>query len=179
MSTNTESQSIDIIDAHAYIHAMSPRSKITSLRLVRETTVPAADASKQVRGPGDVARIMAPLAGIELGEVLWLLPLNAQHRLIGGPIVITRGLVNQSPVHAREVFRAAIAAGAVAVVVVHNHPSGDPTPSADDIRVTRELHAAGLLLDIPVLDHVIVGAAAAYRSLAELGCLRLTAARTP
>jgi len=103
---------------------MRHRSKISSVRLVRETTVPLVDAPTHVRSPQDVARLMSPLAAIELGEVLWVLALNTQHRLLGGPIVVTRGLVNQSPVHAREVFRAAIAAGAVEVVLVHNHPSG-------------------------------------------------------
>jgi len=158
---------------------MRHRSKISSVRLVRETTVPLVDAPTHVRSPQDVARLMSPLAAIELGEVLWVLALNTQHRLLGGPIVITRGLVNQSPVHAREVFRAAIAAGAVEIVLVHNHPSGDPSPSADDLRVTRELHAAGILLDIPVLDHVIVGGHGAFRSLAELGCLRCESAPAP
>ena len=119
-----------------------------------------------------MVELMAPLAAIEPGEVLWILALNSQHRVLGGPIVVTRGLVNSSPIHAREVFRAAIAAGAVTIVLVHNHPSGDPTPSADDLRVTRELLAAGVLLDIPVLDHVIVGDEGAFRSLAEMGCLR-------
>ena len=148
------------------------RSRISSLRLVRETTVPATHAPTHVSGPRAVVELMAPLAAIEPGEVLWILALNSQHRVLGGPIVVTRGLVNSSPIHAREVFRAAIAAGAVAIVLVHNHPSGDPTPSADDLRVTRELHAAGVLLDIPVLDHVIVGDSGTFRSLAEMGCLQ-------
>ena len=150
---------------------MRRRSRISGLRLVREMSVPITDAPIHVSGPRDVLRLMAPLAALEPGEVLWVLALNAQHRVLSDPIVVTRGLVNQSPIHAREVFRAAIAAGAVAVVLVHNHPSGDPTPSVDDVRVTRDLHAAGVLLDIPLLDHVIVGHGGAFRSLAEMGCL--------
>jgi DNA repair protein RadC len=150
---------------------MRRRSYITSLRLVRETTVPATEPPAHVRGPCDVVRLMAPLAAIEPAEVLWVIALNAQHRILGGPIVITRGLLDSSPVHAREVFRAAIAAGAAAIVLVHNHPSGDPSPSSD-VRVTRELRDAGNLLEIPVLDHVIVGGTGAFQSLAEIGDLR-------
>jgi hypothetical protein len=82
--------------------------------------------------------------------------LDAQHRL-HRDVTVTRGLLNSSLVHPREVFREAIAECAAAVVLVHNHPSGDPTPSADDRAVTDQLVAAGRLLDIPVHDHVIVG----------------------
>ena len=76
------------------------------------------------------------------------------------------GLLNSSPVHAREVFREAIAEAAAAIVLVHNHPSGDPTPSADDVRVTAEMVAAGRVVDIPVFDHVIIGRGC-HVSLAE------------
>ena len=89
---------------------------------------------------------------------------------MSGPTVITRGILNASLVHPREVFQAAILAGAAAVILVHNHPSGDPTPSADDRVVTDQLVAAGRLLDVPVHDHVIVGRGR-YTSFAEAGLL--------
>src|SRR5947199_97142 len=73
-------------------------------------------------------------------------------------------------VHPREVFRAAIAEAAAGIIVVHNHPSGDATPSADDRAVTRQLVDAGRLLDLPVYDHVIVGGDR-YVSFAEAGLL--------
>lgn len=95
--------------------------------------------------------------------------LDAQHRL-ERDVLVTRGLLNASLVHPREVFREAIAERAAAVVLVHNHPSGDPTPSADDRAVTEQLVAAGRLLDIPVHDHVIVGRGR-YVSFAEAGLL--------
>jgi DNA repair protein RadC len=69
---------------------------------------------------------------------------------------VTRGLLDSSLVHPREVFRAAIAEAAAGVILIHNHPSGDPTPSAEDRSVTAQLVAAGRLLDLPVYDHVIV-----------------------
>src|SRR3989449_10547191 len=85
-------------------------------------------------------------------------------------LLITRGILNSSLVHPREVFRGAIAEAAAGIIVVHNHPSGDPTPSADDRAVTRQLVDAGRLLDVPVYDHVIVGGAH-YVSFAEAGLL--------
>ena len=71
--------------------------------------------------------------------------------------MITRGTVDASLVHPREVFREAVASGASAVILVHNHPSGDPAPSGEDRAVTRQMVRAGQTLGLPVLDHVIVG----------------------
>ncbi|MBM4194505.1 MAG: DNA repair protein RadC [Gemmatimonadetes bacterium] len=90
------------------------------------------------------------------------------HRRFMRDIVITRGILNSSLVHPREVFREAIAERAAAIILVHNHPSGDPTPSSDDVKITRQLIAAGDLIGIPVLDHVIVGKGR-YRSLHDSG----------
>jgi DNA repair protein RadC len=106
-------------------------------------------------------------------ETLQVLLLNTRRRLIRVE-EIADGTVDTLLVHAREVFRAAIAANASAIVLAHNHPSGDPTPSEADIKVTRDLIRAGQLLKIEVLDHVILGRAAEgrakeYTSLRELG----------
>jgi len=86
-------------------------------------------------------------------------------------LLITRGILNSSLVHPREVFRAAIAEAAAGIIVVHNHPSGDPTPSADDRAVTRQLVDAGRVLDVPVYDHVVIGGGERYVSFAEAGLL--------
>jgi len=106
-------------------------------------------------------------------ETLQVLLLNTRRRLIRVE-EIAEGTVDTLLVHAREVFKAAIAANASAIVLAHNHPSGDPTPSEADIRVTRDLIRAGQLLKIDVLDHVIMGRATSGRSkdfcsLRELG----------
>jgi len=106
-------------------------------------------------------------------ETLQVLLLNTRRRLIRVE-EIADGTVDTLLVHAREVFRPAIAANASAIVLVHNHPSGDPTPSEADIKVTRDLIRAGQLLKIDVLDHVIIGRATperakGYVSLRELG----------
>ena len=99
--------------------------------------------------------------------------LNTRRR-IKGHILISTGTLDTILVHPREVFKCAIAANAAALVLAHNHPSGDPSPSEADIKVTRDLIRAGQLLTIEVLDHVIIGKATAerprdYVSLRELG----------
>ena len=106
-------------------------------------------------------------------ETLQVLLLNTRQRLIR-VVEISNGTVDTLLVHAREVFRAAISANASAIVLAHNHPSGDPTPSDADIKVTRDLIRAGHLLKIDVLDHIILGRATVertkdYSSLKELG----------
>jgi DNA repair protein RadC len=118
-----------------------------------------------MRSPLDVVAMLGPrLADLSVEE-LHVVVLDSQHRMVRDAVV-SRGLLNSSPVHAREVFREAIAEAAAAIVLVHNHPSGDPTPSADDVRVTAEMVAAGRVVDIPVFDHVIIGRGC-HVSLAE------------
>jgi DNA repair protein RadC len=106
-------------------------------------------------------------------ETLQVLLLNTRHKLIRVE-EISDGTIDTLLVHPREVFRSAIASNAAAIVLVHNHPSGDPTPSQADITVTRDLIRAGQLLKIEVIDHVIIGRmtnerAKDYSSLRELG----------
>lgn len=155
------------------------RTKLTTLRLVKLVPEGAFnapsdfpfDSRPKFRSPRDVYEFMRPFCEREVAESFWVLALNSQHALIGrGPAVITRGILNSSLVHPREVFLAAIAASAAALILVHNHPSGDPTPSADDRVVTDQLVSAGRILDIPVHDHLIIGQGR-YVSFAEAGLL--------
>ncbi len=99
-----------------------------------------------------------------------MLLLDGRHRLIAtGEVSV--GTLTASLVHPREVFRDAIRNAASALVLVHNHPSGDPTPSSDDLDITRRLSEVGELVGIRVLDHVIVGDGV-FTSLADRGLLR-------
>jgi len=98
-----------------------------------------------------------------------LLALVSQSRVLRD-VLVTRGLLNSSLVHPREVFRAAIAEAAAGIIVVHNHPSGDPTPSPEDRSVTKQLVEAGRLLDLPLYDHVIL-AGDRFLSFATAGLL--------
>jgi DNA repair protein RadC len=92
--------------------------------------------------------------------------------------LVSLGTVDTSLVHPREVFRAACVTAAASVIVAHHHPSGDPTPSAEDVRVTKQLVAAGQVLGIPVLDHLVIGdpavMAPGYVSLRDKGYLNFT-----
>jgi DNA repair protein RadC len=122
-----------------------------------------------MRSPRDVYAVFSPRLEDLPVEEFHVAVLDSQHRL-ERDVTVTRGILNSSLVHPREVFREAIAERAAAVILVHNHPSGDPTPSADDRLVTEQLAAAGRLLDIPVHDHVIIGRGR-YTSFAESGLL--------
>jgi DNA repair protein RadC len=123
----------------------------------------------RIREPEDVFRLLASrLRDLEVEE-FHLLALDSQSQ-VRREVLVTRGLLNSSLVHPREVFRAAIAEAAAGIIVVHNHPSGDPTPSAEDRAVTRQLAEAGRLLDVPLYDHVIV-AGDRYLSFAAAGLL--------
>jgi DNA repair protein RadC len=123
--------------------------------------------------PENVAALLRDQNLVKPVETLQVLLLNTRRRLIR-VVEISDGTVDTLLVHAREVFRAAIAANAAGLVLAHNHPSGDPTPSEADIKVTRDLIRAGQLLKIDVLDHVILGRRTTDRprdfvSLRELG----------
>lgn len=106
----------------------------------------------------DAARIARPVMRLSEQETFVVLCLTVRNTLIGEPHVIAIGTLTSVEVHPRDVFRAAIAANAAGIVVLHNHPSGDPTPSAEDVELTRRLKACGDLLSIPVVDHVVVTA---------------------
>jgi DNA repair protein RadC len=116
-----------------------------------------------VRNPEEAALALRETARPLDHECFWALPLDAKNRLKGSPQEITKGLLDASLVHPREVFKTAIQFGCAKLVVVHNHPSGDPTPSAEDVRVTRQLIQAGQVVGIEVLDHIILGKRGAER----------------
>lgn len=105
------------------------------------------------------------MAGYEV-ENLWVLLADMKNRLINIQKIYT-GTLNASTVRVSELFRPAIEQNAASIVIVHNHPSGDPTPSTEDINLTRAVVQAGTLLDIPLLDHVIVGGHQRYLSMRQ------------
>ena len=131
------------------------------------------EESPLLDNPETIVRLLRAKNLVKDVETLQVLLLNTRRRLIRVE-EITNGTVDTLLVHAREVFRSAISANASAIVLAHNHPSGDPTPSEADIKVTRDLIRAGQLLKIDVLDHVILGRKSEtrqkdYASLRELG----------
>lgn len=133
--------------------------------LVRERAI---DGDKIV-GPADVARVAGPLFdGLDREQFVVLL-LNTRNRVIGSNVV-SLGTLDASIVHPRETFKAAVILGASAIIMVHNHPSGDPTPSREDLAITKRMVKAGEVLGIAVLDHVILGEGCHF-SLKEGGML--------
>ncbi len=129
--------------------------------------------SPQLTSPEAVADLLREENRLYEVENFQVLLLNVRRRLIGLER-ISQGTLDSLLVHPREVFKAAITANAAAILLVHNHPSGDPTPSESDIRITRDLIRAGQLLKIEVLDHIIIGRKTMERpkdflSLREMG----------
>ena len=154
------------------VHGVGPARAVSihaALELGRRMAAEAREDGAPVRSPRDVVEVFGPRLEDLPVEEFHVAVLDSQHRL-ERDITVTRGILNSSLVHPREVFREAIAERAAAVILVHNHPSGDPTPSADDSQVTEQLVAAGRLLDIPVHDHIIIGRGR-YTSFAEAGLL--------
>jgi DNA repair protein RadC len=138
-----------------------------SIEMARRLVDEPLELGQPIRSPKDIQRhFRTRLRGLRR-ESFHVLLLDGRHRLISTDEVSV-GTLTASLVHPREVFREAIRAAAAALVLVHNHPSGDPTPSAEDRSVTDRLRAAGRLLGIRVLDHVIV-TAASYFSFREDG----------
>lgn len=110
----------------------------------------------RVRTPADVAERLVPEMGHLDREELVVCLLNTRNVVLGRSTVYVGNLAG-SPVRVGEVFREAVRRQAAAVIVVHNHPSGDPSPSGDDLRITADLADAGRLLDIELLDHLVIG----------------------
>jgi DNA repair protein RadC len=140
-----------------------------SLELGRRMAAEHRAEATPIGSPRDIVAVFGPRLEDLPVEEFHVAVLDAQHRL-ERDVTITRGILNSSLVHPREVFREAIAERSAAIILVHNHPSGDPAPSLDDRTITGQLVAAGRLLDIPVHDHVIIGRNR-YTSFAEAGLL--------
>ncbi len=128
---------------------MKYSTAMIQLPLVREST------GQKIIQPAEVFELCKDLQGLAQ-ECFQVLTLNSQNELIDRHM-ITLGLVNASLVHPREVFRAAVTDSAAAIILVHNHPSGGTSPSAEDIRITKRLIKAGAVMGIAIADHIIIG----------------------
>ena len=123
----------------------------------------------KITGPESIFSFYEPRLSHLTREVFFTLILNSANRLLG-QVKVSEGILNASLVHPREVFRVAILESAASIILLHNHPSGEVSPSCDDKKITRRIVEAGLLMDIPVLDHVIIGQKR-YFSFREQGLL--------
>ena len=129
---------------------------VAALELGRRTLAHAPSARLRIRGPEDAAAYLMPRFGSRGVEHFGIMLLDAKCRVIR-TAVLAVGTLNGTIVEPRDVFREAAIGGAAAIVIFHNHPSGDPTPSPADVALTRRLVAAGSLLGIEVVDHLILG----------------------
>jgi len=152
--------------------ALTEKTKQYRIPVYRVTLVREGSLSQQhrpqIRDSVDAAQVVAAYLADADREHLVVLLLNAKNRLIGINTVSV-GCLTTSLAHPREIFKPAIVANAAAVIVGHNHPSGDPAPSAEDTRLSKRLQAAGELLGIRVLDHIITGEVGRWYSFQDDG----------
>jgi len=129
--------------------------------MVKEAT------EEKLNSPSKIYKIMQGEAKIDR-ECVWVLHMNSKLKLIEKELV-SMGTLDAAPVHPREVFKKAILNSSSSIIVVHNHPSGDPTPTGEDMMVAKRLRQAGEILDIPVKDFLVISSKG-YTSFAEEGC---------
>ena len=155
--TNLAQAAPEELEAETGMGPVKAQVLAAALEIARRLSEESTPRGYRVKAPEDAACLLREEARALECEVFWVLLLDAKNMLKGRPVEITRGLLDASLVHPREVFRPAIRAASAAAVLVHNHPSGDPTPSAEDLRITKQLAEAGRVLDIKVLDHIVLG----------------------
>ena len=129
---------------------------LAAVELGRRTLLRCPPARVQFGNPREVAAYLLPQFGSKPVEQFGVIMLDTKHRLLRTAIVSV-GTLDSSPAHPREIFREAASASAAAIILFHNHPSGDPSPSREDVELTRRLVSAGELMGIDVLDHLILG----------------------
>lgn len=122
-------------------------------------------SDQKITSPQDVADIFIPLLRDEVKEKFLIVCLNSANKIIRYE-VISIGSLNSSVVHPREVFKAAIDNNSASIILIHNHPSGNPEPSNEDISITKKIVESGKIMDIPVFDHIII-AGNKYTSFVE------------
>lgn len=142
---------------------------IAAFEMGRRTASHRRSEKLQIRSPEDVVKRYQPLLRDLQIEVFRVLLLDSANHLIRD-VEVTSGILNSSLVHPREVFKSAITEPAASVILLHNHPSGNPEPSSEDLQVTKQLVEAGKIIGIPVHDHLII-TANSYTSFAERGIL--------
>jgi DNA repair protein RadC len=127
-----------------------------ALELGRRMLVESPDERPQIRSPADAANLVMSEMGLLEQENLRVMLLDTKNRVLETPTVYV-GSLNTSLIRVGELFREAVRANCASLIVLHNHPSGDPSPSPEDVAVTRQIVEAGKLLDVEVLDHLIIG----------------------
>jgi len=145
--------------------ALLYRAPIIAVRVVRDRSAP---SPASIRSPADIAGVLQELVGEADREIFAVVALNTKNRILGiDPVAV--GAIDEAVVEMREVFKTALILGAVAIIIVHNHPSGSTDPSPEDTLLTVAIIQAGKLLGIDVLDHIILTNDGGYLSLRQHG----------
>lgn len=146
---------------------ISKRVNIISIKMVKEGSI--LYSNRKIGSPSDAAELLKPFLQDSDREMLVVCCLDTKNQptLIN---IVSIGTLNSSLVHPREVFKAAVLGNAASVIIAHNHPSGDPSPSSEDISITTRIKESGKILGIDVIDHIVIGFNN-YVSLKERGLL--------
>ncbi len=160
---------ISAIDGIGRVKAIEVKA---ALELAKRLAATSEETKPEIRGPSDIAQLMMADLRYETKEHLKALLLDVRNR-VRKVVTVSTGTLTESLIHPREVFQEAIRFASNSIVLVHNHPSGDPEPSPQDLASTRRLVSAGELLGIEVLDHVIIGDGR-WVSLRDRGVIRST-----
>ena len=145
----------EVCDQHGLGKAKAAQLK-AAIELGRRMTLESPEERPTINSPGDAAALVQYEMSALEQEHLRVMLLDTRNRVID-IVEIYQGSLNSSQVRVGELFRAAVRRNAAALIIVHNHPSGDPTPSPDDLAVTRAVIEAGTLLSVQVLDHIVIG----------------------
>ncbi len=146
---------VDLINQHGIGEAKAAQLK-AAIELGRRLTLESPDERPTINSPGDAAVLVMYEMGALEQEHLRVMLLDRRNRVLD-VVELYRGSVSSAQVRVGEVFREAVRKNASALIVIHNHPSGDPTPSPDDVALTRAIVQAGKMLDVDVLDHLVIG----------------------
>ncbi|WP_290710299.1 DNA repair protein RadC [Anaerovibrio sp.] len=168
--TALATMNVEELTEHKGIGSAKAASLLAAVELGKRLELNSTAKRPVVRCPADAADYAMPRLRYEQREHFAIILLNIKNHILSMPI-ISIGSLTASVVHPREVFKAAVQNSAAAMILVHNHPSGDPSPSKEDINITRQLIQAGKLMDIPVLDHIVLGDNK-YISLKEEGMIQ-------
>jgi DNA repair protein RadC len=128
-----------------------------AMELAQRLTRECVGENPVVTTPEQAAAVLRERARVLQKEIFWALMLDAKNRLIGEPQKISEGTLTSSLVHPRELFKRAVEYSCASIILAHNHPSGDPSPSSEDIKITKQLIQAGEVMGIKVLDHIVLG----------------------
>jgi DNA repair protein RadC len=145
----------ELLDQHGLGEAKAAQIK-AAIELGRRLTLEAPEERPSINSPADAAALVSYEMSVLEQEHLRVILLDRRNRVLE-TVEVYKGSVNSSQVRVGELFKEAVRKNASAIIVIHNHPSGDPTPSPDDVAVTRAIVQAGKLLDIDVLDHLVIG----------------------